>query len=101
MDLRDYPIGEDQIPARQATKEQLLEEVERTADSETKRRLQETAKWREFFEDLHGRIVDGLSGNMDAENLDMVQKLLDWETQSVIEKLLKEGPGKLTPPTSI
>jgi hypothetical protein len=101
MDLRDYPIGEDQIPARQATREQLLEEVAKTADSETKRRLQETANWREFFHDLHGRIVDGLTENMDAENLDMVQKLLDWETQSVIEKLLKEGSGKLTPPASI
>jgi hypothetical protein len=101
MDLRDYPIGEDQIPARQATKEQLLEEVEATTDSETKRRLQETANWRDFFEDLHGRIVEGLSENMDEENLSMVQKLLDWETQSVIEKVLKEGSSRLNPPASI
>ncbi|MFC1627736.1 hypothetical protein ACFL3H_01320 [Gemmatimonadota bacterium] len=91
MDLLNYPIGEDGIPAREASMEQLSEEAAVTTDPETKKRLEEVAHWRAFFNEFHGKIEDGLSGQMDADNLDMVVKILAWETQSIIETMLKEG----------
>ena len=91
MDLRDYPIGEDEIPAREANLDQLRESAEQAEDPATGERLMEAANWRAFFNELHDRIEEGLSGQMDADNLDLVRKILAWETQSIIETILKEG----------
>lgn len=91
MDLRDYPISEDGIPAREASMGQLREEAEKTDDPEIGQRLEEVASWRAFFNEFHDKIDDGLSGQMDADNLDMVRKILAWESQSIIESILKEG----------
>jgi hypothetical protein len=91
MDLRDYPIGEDAIPAREANLDQLREAAEEAEDQAIGDRLKEVANWRAFFKELHDRIDNSLSGQMDADNLDMVRKILAWETQSIIETVLKEG----------
>ena len=91
MDLLNYPIGEDGIPAREASMDQLREESENTTDPVTKQRLEEAAYWRAFFNEFHGKIENGLSGQMDADNLDMVVKILAWESQSIIENILRDG----------
>jgi len=91
MDLLNYPIGEDGIPAREASMEQLRNESEKTTDPDTKQRLEEVAHWRAFFNEFHSKIENGLSGQMDADNLDMVVKILAWESQSIIENILNEG----------
>ena len=91
MDLRDYPIGEDEIPAREANLDQLREAAEQAEDQATGQRLNEAANWRAFFNEFHDRIENNLSGQMDADNLDMVRKIFAWETQSIIENMLKEG----------
>lgn len=93
MDLREYPIGEEQIPAQQATCEQLRMEADRTEDPRIGSRLMDAANWREFFEDFHNRIISGLEEQMNDINLDLVKKLLDWEKQSAVENSLKEGSG--------
>lgn len=89
MDLREYPIGDDKVPAKDATSVQLREEAERTEDPEQKLKLNEVANWREFLEDLHRRILDGLSDTLGEDEHDMVKKLLEWETQSVVEHILE------------
>jgi len=91
MDLRDYPIGEDGIPAREANLNQLREAAEKAEDQDARERLLEVANWRAFFNEFHDRIENNLSGQMDADNLDMVRKIFAWETQSIIETILKEG----------
>ena len=91
MDLRDYPIGEDEIPAREANLDQLRQEAEKAEDPAIGQRLKEVANWRAFFNEFHDRIENNLSGQMDADNLDMVRKIFAWETQSIIETMLKEG----------
>ena len=91
MDLRDYPIGEDEIPAREANLDQLREAAEQAEDQATGQRLNEAANWRAFFNEFHDRIENNLSGQMDADNLDLVRKIFAWETQSIIENMLKEG----------
>ena len=93
MDLRDYPIGEDGIPAREASLDQLRAAADEASDDTIARRFREAANWRAFFNEFHEKIYDGLTGQMDGDNLDMVRKILAWETQSVIENMLKEGPS--------
>jgi len=89
MDHREYPIGDDKVPAKNATSVQLREEAEITDDPEMKRRLKEVANWREFLEDLHRSILDGLADKLGEEDHVMVKKLLEWETQSVVEHVLE------------
>ena len=91
MDLRNYPIGEGKIPAPQATCAQLREEAERTTDPDLKEKLVQTANWREFFEDLHNRIIDTLADKIDSIDRDVVKSLLDWEVQLSIEHILEDG----------
>ena len=95
MDLRDYLVGEERVPARQATSIQLRAEADKTEDPDLKKRLQEAANWREFFEDLHDRILDTFTDKIDSGDREMVQKLLDWETQLSVEYVLEEGLTKL------
>jgi hypothetical protein len=91
MDLRDYPIGEDMIPAREASLDQLREAAASDEDPAVAQRLHDVANWRAFFNEFHDRIETGLSEQMNGDNLDMVRKILAWETQSIIETILQEG----------
>jgi hypothetical protein len=91
MDLRDYPIGEEKIPAQKATCAQLREEAERSDDPQLKERLVQAANWREFFEDLHNRIIDTLADKIDSIDRGVIQDLLEWEIQLSVEHILKNG----------
>jgi len=91
MDLKDYQIGEGKIPAQKATCEQLREEAERTNNPDLKEKLEQAANWREFFEDLHNRIIDTLADKIDSIDRDVVRNLLEWEIQLSIEHILQDG----------
>jgi hypothetical protein len=91
MNYKDYPIGEEKIPARVATCEQLREEAERTENRELKARLIQAANWKEFFEDFHNRIIDTLNDKIDSIDRDVIKNLLEWEVQLSIEHILEDG----------
>ncbi len=56
-----------------------------------KERLVQAANWREFFEDLHNRIIDTLADKIDSIDRSVVESLLEWEVQLSVEHILEDG----------